>query len=244
MGGYSEMDDDQARQRERVELQEKSKARVAQWPNTMHAMRIKREDERLYRLEEEELERRRIDAMEYELQQQTRMQAVERANKFTYDTQDQVKAFKAKLLHSDVLAERELQKALRTRKQAHDNKLDQEWEELDKAKMEAFDEKVKQKLVDEYGRKMANTKIVNDQLHAFKMKYIKRMQDEMLEAELINRQVKEELHREADKDQERKKKLLQQKQIFRKANEDLIEQQAKEKIKETEEGKRIEEYAR
>jgi hypothetical protein len=32
-------------------------------------MRRKREEERLKRLEDEELERRRIDAMEYELQQ-------------------------------------------------------------------------------------------------------------------------------------------------------------------------------
>jgi hypothetical protein len=34
----------------------------------MHAMRRRREEERLKRLEDEELERRKIDAMEYELQ--------------------------------------------------------------------------------------------------------------------------------------------------------------------------------
>ena len=71
-----------------MELQEKSKARIAQWPNTMHAMRKKREEERLRRLEEEELERRRIDAMEYELQQETRLRAVERANKHAIEAQD------------------------------------------------------------------------------------------------------------------------------------------------------------
>jgi hypothetical protein len=63
------LEDEQARLRDRQELQVKSQARVAQWPNTMHAMRRKREEERLKRLEDEELERRRIDAMEYELQQ-------------------------------------------------------------------------------------------------------------------------------------------------------------------------------
>ena len=116
----------------------------------MHAMRRKREEERLKRLEDEELERRKIDAMEYELQQQTRLVAVEKANKSAYDGQDQVKAFKAKLLMSDVLAEREVQRALKARKQTHEKKLEHEWEELDKAKMEAFDEKVKQKLIDEF----------------------------------------------------------------------------------------------
>jgi len=48
-------------------------------------MRKRREEERLHRLEEEELERRRIDAMEYELQQQTRIRAVEKANKHAYE---------------------------------------------------------------------------------------------------------------------------------------------------------------
>lgn len=115
------------------------------------------------------------------------MRAVEKANKHAHDTQDIVKAFNAKLLMSDVLAEREVQQALKKRKTEHEKKLEKEWEELDKAKMEAFDERVKQKLVDEYDRKMANSKVISDQLHEFKMKYIKRMQDEMLEAELINR---------------------------------------------------------
>lgn len=38
------------------------------------------------------------------------------------------------------------------------------------------------------------------------MKYIKRIQDEQLEAELINRQVKEELQREHEKEEQKKLK--------------------------------------
>lgn len=63
-------------------MQEKSKARIANWPNTMQAMRKKREEERIKRLEDEELERRRLDAIEFEIQQDARMKVVERANKF------------------------------------------------------------------------------------------------------------------------------------------------------------------
>lgn len=114
---------------------------------------------------------------------------VERANRAAYEASDQVKAFKSKLLFSDVLAEREVQQALQKRKAEHERRLIKEWEELDVAKMEAFDEKVREKLVAEYERKMQNSKVISDQLHEFKMKYIKRMQDEHLEAELINRQV-------------------------------------------------------
>ena len=55
---------------------------------------------------------------------------------------------------SDVLKEREVQQALKARKLQHEQRMNSEWEQLDIAKMEAFDEKVKQKLVDEYNRKM------------------------------------------------------------------------------------------
>ena len=51
----------------------------------MQALRKKREDERYARLEAEELERRRIDAMEFELQQQERMKVVDKANKYAYE---------------------------------------------------------------------------------------------------------------------------------------------------------------
>ena len=46
---------------------------------------------------------------------------------------------------SDVFAEREVQHALKLRKADHEKHLIKEWEELDTHKMEAFDEKVKQK---------------------------------------------------------------------------------------------------
>ena len=135
-----------------------------------------------------------------------------------------MKAFKSKLLMSDVLAEREQQLNTKQRKLNKDKKLEQDWEELDRIKLEAFDEKVKEKLIAEFERKMSNTKAIKDQLHDFKMGYIKRMQDDILEAELINRQVHEELQREAVKEAGRKRKQVEQKENFRKANSDLIQQ--------------------
>ena len=125
---------------------------------------------------------------------------------------------------SDVLAERDIRKDLKLKKKAHEVHVQHEWEELAKVKMEAFDEKVKEKLIAEYDRKVSNTRAISDQLHEFKMKYIKRMQDDMLEAELINRQVKEELQREAEKEAGRKRKQQEQKETFRKANNELLQQ--------------------
>jgi|LauGreDrversion4_2_1035121.scaffolds.fasta_scaffold232211_3 hypothetical protein len=54
------------------------------------------------------------------------------------------------------------------------------------------------------------------------MNYIKRLQEERLEADLINRQVHEELEREAEKERERKRKQEEQKETFRRANADLL----------------------
>lgn len=71
------------------------------------------------------------------------MRAVEKANKHAVEAQDQFKAFHSKLLMSDVLAEREVQQALKQRKADHEKQIEREWEALDHAKMEAFDEKVR-----------------------------------------------------------------------------------------------------
>lgn len=73
-----------------------------------------------------------------------------------------MKAFKSKLLMSDVMAEREVQMALKKRKAEQEKRMEKEWEELDMTRMEAFDEKVKQKLIEEYERKMANSKVISD----------------------------------------------------------------------------------
>lgn len=43
------------RNRERATLQETSKGRVKNWPNTMEALRIKREEDRIKRLEDDEV---------------------------------------------------------------------------------------------------------------------------------------------------------------------------------------------
>lgn len=78
------------------------------WPNTIGALRKKKDDERIKRLEEEEIERRKVDAIEYGLQVKERTDAIERANKAMHDSKDQVKAFHSKMLLCDTIQEREL----------------------------------------------------------------------------------------------------------------------------------------
>jgi hypothetical protein len=49
------------KQKERLELMTKSRQRVKNWPNTIENLRKARIEEKYKRLEDEELERRRLD---------------------------------------------------------------------------------------------------------------------------------------------------------------------------------------
>lgn len=57
----------------------------------------------------------------------------------------------------------------------------------------------------------------------FKLNFIKKMKEEQLEGELIKKQVEEELEREKVRDLERKKRIAQTREDFKKANEELVQ---------------------
>lgn len=67
---------------------------------------------------------------------------------------------------------------------------------MEKEQMTAYDEKMQAKLEVEYKNKVTNAKDISDQLESFKLNYIKSLKEEMLEGELIKRQVEEDLERE------------------------------------------------
>ena len=206
-------------------------------------MRKKKDEDRIKRLEEEEIERRKVDQIEYEIQLRQRQTALENANKALHDGQDMVKAFHSKMLLCDAMQERDAQVALRKKKQARDADIERQWRELEQQQLNEYDEKLRLKLMEEYNKKMANAKVVKDQLLEYKMNCIKRFQEEQLEGELIRRQVEEELERERQKEWERKLQQKNQADNFRKANEELKQYAEEAKRKQEEEEKRIEEYA-
>jgi hypothetical protein len=73
----------------------------------------------------------------------------------------------------------------------------------------------------EYENKIHNQKIVKDQLFEYKMKYIKRYQEEQLEGKLLKRQAEDDLEREKQKEHEKRLKMIDQQDGFKRANEDL-----------------------
>mmetsp|Transcript_8510 Transcript_8510/g.14331 ORF Transcript_8510/g.14331 Transcript_8510/m.14331 type:complete len:115 (-) Transcript_8510:1095-1439(-) len=105
------------RQNERSELHGKSIARVSKWPNTIQAERERKEYERIKKLEDDEIERRRVDAEEEAYQQTLRQKQLGKANKMFHDNQDMVKALHSKMLLCDVISEQKEQISHKQRRQ-------------------------------------------------------------------------------------------------------------------------------
>ena len=66
--------------------------------------------------------------------------------------------------------------------------------------MTDYDQKTRDKLEKEYSKKMDNASMISQQLEEFKLNYIKKLKEDMLEGELIKRQVDEDLEREKQKE--------------------------------------------
>jgi hypothetical protein len=164
--------------------------------------------------------RRVVDAKEQDFQDELRRQQIEKANRQIHESQDMVKALKSKMLLSDVMHEREAQKALQARKQAIQNEIEQQWLAVEKQKMEEYDAKMLEKLEKEYIKKMDNSKAISDQLDQFKINYIKLLKEEMLEGELIKRQAEEDIEREKVRELQRQKKAAEIKADIARANAD------------------------
>lgn len=105
------------KQQHREALHEVSKEKTKQWGTTIEDTRQRKELDRYQRFEDEELERRKLDAEEEEFQYEIRRGAIERANQMFHDSSDQVKAFHSKMFLADILQEREMQLEIQQRKQ-------------------------------------------------------------------------------------------------------------------------------
>eukprot|EP00347_Sterkiella_histriomuscorum_P007243 403349712 len=230
--------------KQKKELQEKSKARVQNWPNTIEAQRKKREEEKLKRLYDEEMERRRIDEIEDQLNSEKRLNAIANANKKMHDQQDQVKAFHSKMLLCDVIQEREAQLDLKKRKENIDKNIENQWTELEHLKLEDYDIREAEKLEEIHRKKMDTAKVIKQQLYEFKVNTVKKLKNDRLEGQLIKKQVELNQELERQKEFERKIKQAKTREEFKKANDDLQAYNQELKRKEALEEQKIKEYAK
>lgn len=78
---------------------------------------------------------------------------------------------------------------------------------------------------------MMNAKDIDEQMEIFKMNYIKQLKEEMLEGELIKRQVEEDIEREKQREIARQKKVAQMRSDFSDANKELMKMKEAERLK-------------
>lgn len=116
-----------AEMEQREKLKQLSEARVKEWPNTIEALRLKKEADRNARLNNEEEARKKIDAEEAAYQEKQRAAAIERANLILYEQDDRIKNFNSKMFLSHVLEERQKQLALREARKERVRKTEAEW---------------------------------------------------------------------------------------------------------------------
>lgn len=148
------------------------------------------------------------------------------------------------MLMCDVAQEQKAQLELRKRKQNIDREIEQHWINVEKEKMGEYDQKTREKLEKEYNKKMDNAKMISEQLEEFKLNYIKKLKEDMLEGELIKRQVEEDLEREKQKEISRQKRAAEMKADLVKANRAMIEAEEVERLRLLEEEAKIEEHAK
>jgi hypothetical protein len=87
--------------------------------------------------------------------------------------------------------------------------VERQWEDHEKAVAEAYDEKLKEKLRNEYERKMKHQKDIKDQLYMHKLGLIQNYKESMLEGGLITKAAEEEMIANRQKDLQRRRKELE-----------------------------------
>lgn len=91
------------REAKRLAIKAKSEQRTAQWPNTLEAMRKKKDRWKKDKEEREEEARKKIDEEEAQLQREARTKQIERANRLLYEQTDRMKTLRSKQLLADVV---------------------------------------------------------------------------------------------------------------------------------------------
>ena len=113
------------------------------------------------------------------------------ANKKIFGHSDKVKAFQSKLIIADCLKEREFQIAINGRKADLEKMLEKKHQDVLSEQLRRYDAKEVEKAKQLAIKKKRNQKILHEQHEAMKMKYIKQMQEEKIEGEVIKRHAQE-----------------------------------------------------
>ncbi|CAE7476600.1 SPCS1 [Symbiodinium natans] len=224
-------------------LHEKSQARAKTWSNTLEGSRRKKAEEKRKKLEMEELERQKVDAEEAKIQLDQRRATIDRANKLLYEESDRMKSFHSKMMHCDVIAEREAQISLKGELKKLEQIRDDRFLEMEKQNYrKMLEREMKERETKEELSKIA-AKAQKEQLAEYKEKRFQEVEDAMLEGELLRRKAIEDLEAERSAEKRRREMAIKAQKETQKANSYLKQIKAEDMLRQQKEEEKIQEYA-
>ncbi|OQR93959.1 hypothetical protein ACHHYP_01998 [Achlya hypogyna] len=231
------------REAKRAALRELSQARTNKWPNTLEAMRRKKENWKKDKEEREEDERRKIDLEEARLQKEARTRQIERANRLLYEQTDKMKTLRSKELLNDVLADREFQIAEKHALKAMDQRVEEGWTALERQQLADANAKQAAEDARRHAKFLELAAIQKTQLEEYKNNFIASLREEKTDGERIKAKAEQDLRDELEAEADRKRRTKQANEDTRLANERLKALRAQEKAAELAEDIRREEDA-
>lgn len=97
---------DHSKVNRKAELKRLSDEKVKNWPNTLEAMRLKKEMFLKERADQDELRRQDMDRQEAEIRNKERTRIMDKANKLQFAMTDNMKYLKSQIMYADSLHER------------------------------------------------------------------------------------------------------------------------------------------
>ncbi|RHY27341.1 hypothetical protein DYB32_006855 [Aphanomyces invadans] len=229
------------REAKRQHLKELSTQRTGKWPNTLEAMRRKKENWKKDKEEREEAERLKIDEEELRLQKEYRTKQIERANRLLYEQTDRMKTLRSKELLADVLQDREYQIGEKQAVKALDKKVEDGWTATLMTQLRDADRKADEERKEREHKHKELAVMQQKQLEEYKNTHIAHLREEMRDGERIKAKAEQDARDEQEAELARKRRVKQANEDTRLANErlKLLRKQEEEK-EEAEELKRQE----
>lgn len=236
--------EDTSAQDRRAELKRRSEERVKNWPNTLEALRKKKENFLKDREEQEEKRRQEIDKQEAELRAQARLETIRKANDLLYEQTDKMKMLRSQQLYADVVYSRGFQIEEKKSVKEREKEAARKHHESIMRSIEIGEQQEKEK-IDQRTRAMEEVKVSRkdqlDEIKAIREAHRQRVIEDGLR---MKRDAEERLQEDIRNHEARQKYIAETNVNMVKANEDLKriknEMQEKERLEMEEREKEIE----
>ena len=227
---------------ERLRILSKNKSR--NWNDSIEKKKKMEYERAKRRFLEDEKRRREIDEQEKKYYDVRENMIIQRAKEQLFNEQDAVKSFNSKLMLCDTLKERDIQKEIKIRKKEINNIIEKQFFDMNKKNIEELEKKEIEKKKIEEEKRIKRMNMLNDQLKEAKIKIIQNYEENLVEGEIMKINMKKALEEEIKEKELREKKINEQKKFYMEENLKLLKEKQKQRLKELEEEKKIEEFAK